>query len=290
MIFTNEQECFIRENYFSNTLEQLGWLLFQKYGITLSKDSLKKHCQKLGLKKGQGAPGIPKKSRRLDKQKEQNQWLIENYQNFDFSVLCDLFRFAFNENICDFSIYRRLYKNGIRLQGLQGKILEEEMDFIKNSCGMSNREVALEYKEKYKKNISVSAVTQARRKLGVVGKPNFPKELGSEMNKNSLTIVKVANSKKYSERWVPKARLIYEQHYGKVPDGSRVIFLDGNTENFDISNLYCVSHEVMSVLAGLKWYGKNNSNMETKIKYAELRCALKNGGFINGKGKEAYTV
>ena len=46
--------------------------------------------------------------------------------------------------------------------------------------------------------------------------------------------------------WEFKHRYIWKQHYGEIPKGCSVIFLDGNLDNFDIDNLALVSrHELM---------------------------------------------
>lgn len=41
--------------------------------------------------------------------------------------------------------------------------------------------------------------------------------------------------------WELKHRVVYEQHYGKIPEKHNVIFLDGNRQNLDINNLKLVS-------------------------------------------------
>lgn len=52
--------------------------------------------------------------------------------------------------------------------------------------------------------------------------------------------VKVCDGKG-NKNWVAKHRLIYEKAYGKIPKGHKVIFADGNRENFDLDNLVLVS-------------------------------------------------
>jgi hypothetical protein len=51
-------------------------------------------------------------------------------------------------------------------------------------------------------------------------------------------LVKVSDQGKQSERWRPKQQVIWERATGqKVPPGCRVIFKDGDKENFDAANL-----------------------------------------------------
>lgn len=44
-----------------------------------------------------------------------------------------------------------------------------------------------------------------------------------------------------NKNWVLKHRYIYEQHYGKIPKNCKIIFLDGNRSNLNISNLKMIS-------------------------------------------------
>lgn len=48
--------------------------------------------------------------------------------------------------------------------------------------------------------------------------------------------------------WKQKHRLIYEQHYGPIPPGARVVFIDRNKRNFDIDNLRCISNGELGIM------------------------------------------
>lgn len=68
--------------------------------------------------------------------------------------------------------------------------------------------------------------------------PANQKPLGSERVFSGYVEVKVSMSgKRACERWVPKQRVIWEQHHGPIPQGCIVVFKDGNKRNFDIDNL-----------------------------------------------------
>jgi hypothetical protein len=53
--------------------------------------------------------------------------------------------------------------------------------------------------------------------------------------------VKVCDGKR-NKNWKPKQQLIWEQEYGEIPKGHKVIFLDGDRFNFDINNLALVTN------------------------------------------------
>jgi hypothetical protein len=44
--------------------------------------------------------------------------------------------------------------------------------------------------------------------------------------------------------WKWKHHMIWEQHYGPIPKGHKIIFIDGDRFNFDINNLMCVPDDV----------------------------------------------
>lgn len=75
-------------------------------------------------------------------------------------------------------------------------------------------------------------------------KGNIPanhREIGEErITKDGYVEIKVRD-RCGNDNWEYKHRWIYEQHYGKIPKGHNIIFLDGNKQNFNIDNLKAVS-------------------------------------------------
>ncbi len=79
-------------------------------------------------------------------------------------------------------------------------------------------------------------------------KPSNAVDIGTERMRYSgsnpnlgYLCVKVCDGKG-NKNWVPKHKLIYEMHYGKIPPKHKVIFADGNRFNFDLENLILVSN------------------------------------------------
>ena len=78
---------------------------------------------------------------------------------------------------------------------------------------------------------------------------------------------------KKQENWIQKHRVVYEKHYGKIPEGHVVIFLDRNRENFDPENLAAIKR---SELARLNKEGLiyDDSNL-TKVGIGIVRLSSK---------------
>ena len=69
-------------------------------------------------------------------------------------------------------------------------------------------------------------------------KPHNHRPVGSErITIDGYVKIKVAEPNK----WELKARVIYENKYGKIPVEHKLIYLDGNKQNLELSNLKVVS-------------------------------------------------
>lgn len=107
--------------------------------------------------------------------------------------------------------------------------------------------------------------------------------LGAERWKGGYLSIKLDNKpmrgeskwKTYEQNWIFKHHYIWEQANGKIPDGHIVIFLDGNRENFDIDNLYCIPRQYQTLLMRNGWYTGNPEVTMAAIKWCELHYALK---------------
>ena len=77
--------------------------------------------------------------------------------------------------------------------------------------------------------------------------------------------------------WMPLQKKIYQDAYGEIEEGKMVCFLDGNTENFDIDNLYPIDRKISAVMSANQWWTKDREHTLTAIKWCELHYALKEG-------------
>lgn len=101
------------------------------------------------------------------------------------------------------------------------------------------------------------------------------------IRKNSVgTYIKVlecqdAHYTGYAEPyWMALQKKIYQDKYGPIKKGQMVCFLDGNTENFDIDNLYCIDRKISAVMSSNQWWSKDREHTLTAIKWCELHYAL----------------
>jgi len=95
--------------------------------------------------------------------------------------------------------------------------------------------------------------------------------VGSFQMKKGYIRIKVAEPNK----WMQYQRYVWEQnHPGQSAEGKTVIFMDGNTRNFDPSNLECVERGELSVMAELGCTAESSrEERELYLLRARLVCA-----------------
>ena len=276
--YTEEENTFIIENYENYMVKDLAILFSKKFNRKVSAESLARHCRILGFSKGNGTGKHSSHKQRINKTESETTWLIENYEKFDFEVLCDLFRFKFGSKIQNETIAQRLRRKGVWKTKDNRKYYltnEEELFLQENHKNFSYSELTFIFNNKFDRNFSVYTIKHyCYVRLGLV-KDFGTRELLHETKKGNGILVKVSNDKDRSKRWKEKSRMIYEDFYGEIPKGYVVVHLNGDKKDFSIENLYAISKSSLSVLAGSGWYGDDCINMEAKIKYAELRSFLK---------------
>ena len=105
--------------------------------------------------------------------------------------------------------------------------------------------------------------------------------IGTIRKAQTGTYIKVADSKDghfsgYREPyWMPLQKKIYQDAYGEIEKGKMVCFLDGNTENFDINNLYPIDRKISAMMSSNRWWTKDREHTLTAIKWCELYEAMK---------------
>lgn len=157
---------------------------------------------------------------------EQKDFLIKNNYMKTSQELADLFENEFNIKLTKQQI--KCFRGNNHLNcGLTGRFEKGHKTFNKGK----------------KWNEYMSKESQAKSKKTTFKKGHKPhnyRPVGSErITVDGFVEIKVADPNK----WDLKSRVIYQQHYGKIPKGHKIIYLDGNRLNLDINNLKLVTFE-----------------------------------------------
>ena len=227
--WTEEENNYLKENYIGKYDENIANLMNNyfkgKYRI-YTRSSVSSAKQRLGIhyKNEYGKKYT----------KEVIDYILENYKGKSLIELADLVNKKFNLNINNDNLSN--LKSALRIR--KGIILEPARNdgcIKKGNIPKNKGKTWDEYMPKE---------AQEKSRKTTFKKGNIPpnrREIGEErITKDGYIEMKVQDGC-LNDNWVYKHRRIYEQHYGKIPEGYNIIFLDGNKKNCNINNLKAVS-------------------------------------------------
>ncbi|MCI8346605.1 MAG: HNH endonuclease [Bacilli bacterium] len=188
---------------------------------------------------------------------EEDLFLKENVKGISLKELTRKFNKMFNLNLSENAIANR--KNKLHIfSGIKGG------QFKKGHISFNKGKKQTEY-------MSLEAIE--RTKATRFKKGNIPcnhRKIGSErISKDGYIEIKIQDGK-LNKNWILKHRYIYEQNFGKIPDGYNVIFLDGNKQNFELSNLKLVTKSEDLIMNKNKLFTKNKDLTSVGLNIAKV--------------------
>ncbi len=181
---------------------------------------------------------------------EENYFIIQNAKGISCKELTKRFNKKFKTNVSENSIKIKKSKLGVK-SGIVTKFEKGQIPFNKGMKGYMKPE---QY-EKCKKTMF---------KKGHI--PHNLKPVGSE-RKNKKCGMLVKSKEGF---WTTKSRYIYEQKYGKIPDGYKIIFADRNINNFDLDNLVLVSNAEAMIMSNKQLFKENKELTKTGVIIAKV--------------------
>lgn len=116
---------------------------------------------------------------------------------------------------------------------------KEHKEWIReNAPGIRNEKLTEIFNKKFNMNVTVGQIKKFKNFNHIssgLKSCNLP--VGSERINKGYTLLKIAEP----DVWIEKHRYVYENTYGKIPDGYKIIFADKNKNNFDLDNLILVT-------------------------------------------------
>lgn len=240
---------------------------------------------------------------------EMKNYIACNCRGKTILQLQEEFNIKFNTNITYHAMKSYLSSHKIKVgRNNKRKYRDEHIEFLKeNVKGITLKELTKRFNNKFDMNISESAVSNLKCKYnlqsGIVGgqfqkgqtswnkgkkmssdqykrceatmfkKGNIPanaRAIGSErIDKNGYILIKTQDGHK-NKNWTRKHRYLYEQEYGKVPKGNKVIFADGNNRNFDLNNLIVVSDAEELIMNQHKLFKEDTELTKSGVAIAKL--------------------
>ena len=235
-VYTDEEINFIKENIDCMTYDDIAKALSEMTGVEFNKSTIYSLCKRRGIQKKTRVFSSYKYT------KEEKDWLKDNIENCDgFKHLTEIFNKKFNRS-----------SSIVALQSYCHKVLH------------------------IKRNVNAGVFVKGKTKTKTY-------EIGTEREYDGYIWVKYndiyhegkATSKMFLMNWMPKQRYVYEQHHGKIPADYIVVFLDGNKNNFDIDNLYCMPRKINMIMNQNRWFTDSREHTLTAIKWCELFYAMR---------------
>ena len=199
---------------------------------------------------------------------EMDSTLKELYGTYSAKEICSIINEKYGTNFSYTAIYNRARDIKLSDSSLYHKWTNEQNEWLKeNSSKYTYSDLAKELNDKFNTNIGYYALkSHCSKTLKLIsGNPSAKGyrngksvPIGYErIGKNGRIVVKVSNlpttrgMKDRGLNWMDKGRYVWEQHYGEIPKGYNIIYLDGNPLNCDISNLECASNDIQGCVTQL---------------------------------------
>ena len=218
---------------------------------------------------------------------EEKQWIVSNIDGKNIPQITREFNVIFSSDIKPATFRYRCVRDGIVEKKKTGGIVEfteEQDDWLKAHHKQSWDAVTEQFNSIFGTSFHREKIRKhCGRYLGLTSeqtRQQYQKQLPlySERynKKDNVVEIKVCNEIGKC-KWIPKHHYVWEQEYRtKVPRDCKVIHLDGDRTNNDISNLICVSNSVMiSAQKQFNWDVKNKHYRLCAIYDAQLRLLLR---------------
>lgn len=266
MRYTGWQHAFLRENFSSHSNEELARMATQRFGVEVTPGAMLSYGKNHHLRKD---PGVRERaiSRALGSvwSQERDRFLSEYVPGHTQSETIAAFHEKFGIELTVGQLKNRKAVLGLRSGTLGGRF---ESGNVPPNRGKAWADYMPEDAQER------CRATQFRK--GDLPHNTLP--VGSErVTSDGYVEVKVAmrpSGRTAHDNWVPKARLVWEEANGReVPDGSIVVFLDGDPTNLDPANLALETRSEHAVIARNRLAYADRWSHEVAVTIARLMHA-----------------
>lgn len=296
-IYTADELEFLADNYLNFDYHQLAVMFNGYFDLNISEAAIKSRIEKLKIAKRKLKSSFGKYT------DEMMEWLIDNFNTVPIKRLTEMLNEKFNVDFSPSSVWHKLNRT------IQGGIVRDSNSYVprvkwtnemieylkENYSNYTNLELSKRISSMFNVRASSGSIEHKANRLGLrkseeylkysathrvispfqfkKGRvPEHKKPIGYERldAKTGITYVKVDDKSKFEA----KQRVVYREHYGKIPEGYNIIFIDSDKTNFNIDNLACLSNSEMAMINSLriKNITHNKEIGEIKLALARLRA------------------
>jgi len=226
---------------------------------------------------------------------EETDWLASQSLDLTYPELTALFNHQFCTNLSESAIMTKCNKLGLKRPRYEF-FTDEQTEWVKaQSRDLTYSELADLFNSRFGTHLKRHSMSDlCTKKLGLKRTSNrgqykdgergaLKYKIGDEVIRQGYVWVKVLDEPYmkgdnynllYSKNWKRKSDVVWEAAHGSIPTGSFLIFLDGNTENCELDNLYLVSRKVHAIMCKNRWYNGNKEFVLTALRLSELIVLL----------------
>lgn len=169
---------------------------------------------------------------------------------------------------------------------------EEQNEFIRlHGAEMTTDELYVAVNEQFGCLHTKQSVRTHTKKLGVTKSKDTIRRAKKQSQSRPIGTVTVVNGFKYIKvkdefepfykNYVPLHRHVWENNFGKIPEGYSIVFLNGDKLDCNAENLACVSNAILARMAnghGKSFWSEDREVTKTAILVCDLDCQLEADG------------
>ena len=220
---------------------------------------------------------------------DEEKYLLENIEGKSSTEIIDAIKIKFNKDIVVTQLDSWKHKHKIKSNVSNALFNSIEKKFLmENILNKTSFELAQLFNNEFNRSITPKQIRRWKQNNRIRSEVNTKfksgkehlnyKPIGSEttvnVNGKKITFVKIREP----NIWERKQRYLYEKNIGKIPEGNRVIFLDGNTNNFNLNNLSLVSKKEQQTMCLFSLYFNDKELTKTGLLITKLKLKSKNVG------------
>ena len=220
---------------------------------------------------------------------DEEKYLLENIEGKSSTEIIDAIKIKFNKDIVVTQLDSWKHKHKIKSNVSNALFNSIEKKFLmENILNKTSFELAQLFNNEFNRSITPKQIRRWKQNNRIRSEVNTKfksgkehlnyKPIGSEttvnVNGKKITFVKIREP----NIWERKKRYLYEKNIGKIPEGNRVIFLDGNTNNFNLNNLSLVSKKEQQTMCLFSLYFNDKELTKTGLLITKLKLKSKNVG------------
>ena len=181
-----------------------------------------------------------------------------------------------------------MYSRGIKAR-IRHTWTDEQVEYLKSIAeGTPRKDIVDKINEKFNLNLSMQQIRDCMNDRGI--RNNIDKKFSAKdgnrcrQEKPVGTISKwecgYARIKTGKNEWEFIQRYVWKEHHGEIPPNHSVIFLDGNTDNYNIENLALVNRNELMKYNSMRLNSNDQELNRVTVNLAKLMTKVKEKGEV----------